>query len=99
LEVVEDGNVVILEFGGLQHGSMSENIERNLGEQPIARLLAEHQLKPHDLVASSSEHITHKMVSRACKGRRLTSHVQVKILTALNRATGKQFSLPDLFSY
>lgn len=78
---------------------MNDDIERNLGEQPIARLLAEHHLKSHDLVAASPEPLTHKMVARACKGRRLTPHVQARILTALNRATGKQFSLPDLFNY
>lgn len=78
---------------------MNDDIERNLGEQPIARLMAEHNLKSHDLVAASKEHITHKMVSRACKGRRLTPHVQVKILTALNRATGKQYAMSHLFSY
>ena len=73
--------------------------ERNLGEQPIARLMQEHGLKAHDLVAASTEQITHKMVARACKGRRLTLNTQSKVLRALNRATGKNFSLGDLFNY
>jgi len=77
----------------------SSDIERNLGEQPIARLLQEHGLKAHDLVAASTEQITHKMVARACKGRRLTLNAQSKVLRALNRATGKNFSLGDLFNY
>ena len=51
---------------------MDEKIERNLGPQPISGLLAELNLKPHDLVAASTQQLTHKMVSRACKGRRLT---------------------------
>ncbi|NLT76571.1 MAG: hypothetical protein GXX98_08625, partial [Planctomycetes bacterium] len=55
---------------------MSDEIERNLGPQPIERIMAEHHLKPHDLVAASTEQITHKMVARACKGRRLTPNVQ-----------------------
>jgi hypothetical protein len=70
-----------------------------LGEQPVARIMQEHNLKAHDLVAASSVAMTHKMVSRACKGRRLTLNTQSKVLAALNRATGKNFSLCDLFSY
>ncbi len=76
-----------------------QDLERNLGEQPIAGILATHQLKPHDLVSASAEQITHKMVSRACKGRRLTPNVQGKVLRALNAATGKSFDLSDLFNY
>jgi hypothetical protein len=78
---------------------MCSEIERNLGEQPIARIMREHDLKPHDLVAISSVEMTHKMVSRACKGRRLTLNTQSKVLAALNRATGKDYSLSDLFNY
>ena len=79
--------------------AMNTEIERNLGEQPIARLMQQHNLKPHDLVAASSVEMTHKMVSRACKGRRLTHNTQYKVLDALNRATGKTYSLRELFNY
>jgi hypothetical protein len=34
--------------------SMTEEIERNLGEQPIARIMAEAGLKPNDLVSAST---------------------------------------------
>lgn len=78
---------------------MNQDIERNLGEQPIAHIMMEHGLKAHDLVAISTEQITHKMVSRACKGRRLTPHVQTKIRAALNLATDKTFAMGDLFTY
>ena len=78
---------------------MNPEIERNLGEQPIARIMREHNLKPHDLVAVSPVEMNHKMVSRACKGRRLTLNTQSKVLAALNRATGKQYALRDLFNY
>ena len=78
---------------------MDPDIERNLGEQPIARIMREHGLKPHDLVAVSTEQITHKMVSRACKGRRLTPNIQSKVLNALNTATGKSRAMTDLFNY
>jgi hypothetical protein len=78
---------------------MNSDPERNLGEQPVAKLMAEHQLKPHDLVARSTEQLTHKMVARACKGRRLTPNVQSKILNALNKAADKTYTLKDLFTY
>lgn len=78
---------------------MSETIERDLGEQPLAALLTSLGLKPHDLVSSSTEQITHKMVTRGCKGRRLTKNVQGKILRAMNAASGKSYTIPDLFSY
>ena len=78
---------------------MKDNIERNLGTQPIARIMADHDLKAHDLVAASTEQLTHKMVARACKGRRLTPNVQAKIRNALNIATQRQYALSDLFTY
>jgi hypothetical protein len=78
---------------------MPDPIERDLGEQPVAALLASLGLKSHDLVAASTEQITHKMVARACKGRRLTPNVQRKILNALNRATTGSYKLSDLFNY
>ena len=74
-------------------------MERNLGEQPIARILAEKGLTAGNLVSASTENITYKMVSRACKGRRLTPHVQIKICNALNSASGKVFTVTDLFNY
>lgn len=78
---------------------MNPDQERDLGEQPLARLLTELGLKPHDLVAASTEQITHKMVQRGCKGRRLTRNVQGKLLRALNTASGNTYGLPDLFTY
>lgn len=74
-------------------------IELNLGEQPIARILAEHGLKAHDLVAISTEQLTHKMVSRACKGRRLTPNVKSKMRNALNSSANKTYALEELFTY
>ena len=74
-------------------------MERNLGEQPIAQILTENGLTSGDLVQASEENITYKMVSRACKGRRLTPNVQGKICRALNRASGKEFVVKELFTY
>ena len=78
---------------------MNEKVERDLGPQPIAAILVKLNLKPHDLVAASTQQLTHKMVSRAAKGRRLTLNTQTKVLNALNSATGKNYSLRDLFNY
>ena len=74
-------------------------LERNLGEQPLSAILEKRELKGHDLVAASAVQLTHKMVARARKGRRLTPNSQQKILNALNRATGESFTLRDLFNY
>ena len=74
-------------------------MERNLNEQPIARILEENKLTKSDLISASTENITYKMLARACKGRRLTPRVQVKICNTLNRATGKAFTVKDLFNY
>jgi hypothetical protein len=71
----------------------------DLGPQPIAGLLIENKLKPNDLVSNSSEQLTHKMVGRAVKGRKLTPHIKQKVLNALNKAANKNYQLSDLFNY
>ena len=73
--------------------------DRNLGEQPLARLLTEHELKAADLVAASTEQITHKMVTRGAKGRWLTPNVRAKLVRALNAAAGTTYGEADLFAY
>lgn len=78
---------------------MDNGIKRDFGEQPIAKIMVEHGFKSHDLVANSTEQITHKMVSRGAKGRRLNLKIQYRILNALNKVTGKQYLLKDLFNY
>lgn len=78
---------------------MSEPIQRDLGEQPITAILAELGLASKDLVASSTDQLTHKMVVRACKGRLLTKNVKAKVRAALNAATGKEYAMADLFNY
>ncbi len=78
---------------------MDNKIERDLGDQPLAKIMAEHGFKSHDLVSNSIEQITHKMVSRGAKGRRLNLKIQYRLLNALNKAAGKQYILKDLFNY
>ena len=78
---------------------MNDQSQRNLGPQPIAEVIAELGLKAHDLVAASTQQITHKMVARACKGRRLTDNSKRKILNAMNLATNKNYNMGELFNY
>lgn len=78
---------------------MNDTIKYDLGPQPVAKLMAEHGFKPNSLVSNSTEQLTHKMISRAVKGRRLTPNIQRKVLNALNKAASTQYQLKDLFNY
>lgn len=78
---------------------MTREAERDFGEQPIANIMKLHGLKSHDLVVNSTEQMTHKMVSRAVSGRRLTPNVRHKVLNAINKAAGREYRLEDLFNY
>jgi hypothetical protein len=79
--------------------SLPDHIKNNLGAQPLAGLMTEHKLMPHDLVSHSTEQLTHKMVSRAVKGRRLTPKIQYRVMNALNKAVNKEYTLEDIFNY
>jgi hypothetical protein len=72
---------------------------RELGEQPLAQVLRELGLTGHDLVAASTEQLTHKAVAKACKGRRLTPNLQGKVRRALAAASGQEFRHDQLFTY
>ena len=78
---------------------MNDEFERNLGTQPIAEIMERHGLSAHDLVVASEVPMTHKMVARAVKGRRLTRNTQTIVCNALNRATSSSYSISDLFNY
>lgn len=74
-------------------------IQREFGPQPLDELLTRRSISNRDLVAASSEQITHKMVTRGRKGRLLTRNVQRKLLNALNNLSDEPYSLEDLFNY
>ena len=78
---------------------MNYDIKRDLGEQPIVKIISEKNLKSRDIVNASTEQVTYKMISRAVKGRRLSPKVQNKILRAINILTGNRYSLKDIFNY
>jgi len=72
---------------------------RDLGPQPIAKIMEERGLKANHLVGASDEQLTHKMVQRACKGRRLSPRVMDKVVRAMNAAADAKFAATDLFNY
>jgi len=83
----------------LSGGAPSDGLPRELGEQPLARRMAERGLRPSDLVAASDEQLTHKMVTRAMKGRRLTANTMGKVERAWDRATDGTHRRSELFDY
>lgn len=74
-------------------------LERNLGEQPLAAIMVKHALKAHDLIGASRVPMTHKLVARGCKGRRLTNRSKKVVLEALQIATGHIYKMKDIFNY
>ena len=73
---------------------------KDFGVQPLETLMGVLTLSNHDLVAASTEQLTHKMVSKGRKGRRLTLNARHKILAALKTLKPDQtFTLKDLFNY
>ncbi|QHI69252.1 hypothetical protein [Tichowtungia aerotolerans] len=73
--------------------------ERELGPQPLDAIMEEQGLKNHDLVAASTDGLTHKQVNKGRKGRRLTRNIQEKIVASISVATGSSYSISDLFTY
>ncbi len=78
---------------------MSDEKELELGVQPLDGLMEELGLKNHDLVAASTDGLTHKQVGKGRKGRRLTRNVQDKIVAALSVVSDRHFKVADLFNY
>ncbi len=95
--------------GGLRNERVimgQDEIERNMGVQPLDGIMTEHELGNHALVTASTEPMTHKAVQRARKGRRLTKHMKQRMadaLTLLMKQQGKEIERPwvvkDLFNY
>ena len=89
---------------------MQDSDERDLGSQPLDRMMKEWGLENHDLVAVSTEQLTHKQVQKARKGRRLTLKMMQKVTRAFNVAiwyrlsdeqkeTYYEYMHRDLFGY
>jgi hypothetical protein len=72
----------------------------DVGLQPLDRLMQERAWDNHRVVVASSEHLTHKVVQKARKGRRLTRRAQEKVLRALRLLPGGEaLSHGDCFTY
>ena len=77
------------------------------GTQPLDSLMVEHSLSNSAVVEASPEPVTHKMINKARRGRRLSRKVQIKVLAAFNQAMAKSqpsedtpcYTFQDLFNY
>ena len=83
---------------------MPDEIQRDLGIQPIDQLMKQWGVDNHELVEVSIEQLTHKQVQKARKGRRVTINIQRKILNAIRKvAEDKELdpnlTIADLFNY
>jgi len=65
---------------------MQDIDERDLGVQPLDRMMDEWGMGNHSLVEVSTEQLTHKQVQKARKGRRLSLKMMQKVTRAFNVA-------------
>jgi hypothetical protein len=73
---------------------------KDYGVQPLENVMTRLGLSNAQLVLVSTKQLTHKMVQKGRKGRRLTPNIQKKILEALNAVqTAQIFTLQELFNY
>ncbi|MFC1467466.1 hypothetical protein ACFLQY_02075 [Verrucomicrobiota bacterium] len=81
---------------------MSDKKEMDVGVQPVDAILNELELSNSDLVAISTEHLTHKQLKKARSGRRVSRNIQAKILKAINcvlEEGEEPYTLEHLFNY
>ena len=77
------------------------DIEMDVGVQPLDAIMTEKEIKNHDLVnVAPPGFITHKQIQKGRKGRRLSMHLQDKVLDALNAFSAPEsYEFTDLFNY
>ena len=76
--------------------------KNEFGMQALDEIMLRLKLSNSDLVKASTEQLTHKMVAKGRKGRRLTLNIQMKILCALQNLdinAANPFTLKELFNY
>ena len=73
--------------------------QREFGLKPLSSVMEELELTNHDLVAVSTDGLTHKQVQKGRKGRRLTRNVQDKIVTTLSVVAEREWIRSELFNY
>ena len=77
------------------------DIEMDVGVQPLDAIMTEKGIKNHDLVeVAPPGFITHKQIQKGRKGRRLSMHMQDKVLDALNAFIAPEsYEFKDIFNY
>jgi hypothetical protein len=71
-----------------------------LGIQPLDGIMVRLGFSNADLVKISTEQLSHKMVQKGRKGRRLNPKIQHKILNALRVLKPEDnFAIKDIFNY
>jgi hypothetical protein len=77
---------------------------QELGLQPLDGLMEEYGFSNNDIVAASPKQLSHKVVMKARRGRRISGALQYKVLDALNLALEERevpvrLRREDLFNY
>ena len=80
---------------------MTEENTMNVGVQPLDAIMTEKEIKNNDLVSIAPPgFINHKQIQKGRKGRRLTMHMQQKIMDALNiYSAPESYEWEQLFTY
>ena len=78
---------------------MSEQNDMEAGVQPLDQLIVDAGLRNNDLVKISDNGLTHKQVSKARRGRKITRRMQLKVLSAWNSLIDHESVIDDLFNY
>lgn len=74
--------------------------KKDFGAQPLDDVIVRLGLSNSGLVQASTEQLTHKMVQKGRKGRRITRNAKLKILHALQASNPEEkFILKLLFNY
>lgn len=89
---------------GGESGGDAPTLERNLGTQPIDAIIELHGLKNHDVMQMNRGGLTHKIVQKARKGRRIKPNMKVRVTEALNAALKQKgieekYGVGQLFNY
>lgn len=84
----------------MSDGTMiTAELEMEAGPQPLDEIIHRHGLSNHQIVVHSAGKLTHKVVQKGRKGRRLTRNAQEKILRALNATAASAYQMEELFNY
>lgn len=81
--------------------STTDDLPMELGVQPLDGIIRALGVDNHALVEASSAPLTHKMVMKGRRGRRLTRKIQERIVAALNQLGTREeaYRLDELFTY